>query len=95
LVVLVGHYVDGLFDIFWIGGPTVAPYIICGVSLGMADLDKVKRAEAALDTRLPAPAATTGGVTASSGRGALRTVGRSMRAVGRGFGVPARTLPAH
>jgi hypothetical protein len=95
LVVLVGHYVDGLFDIFWIGGPTVAPYIICGVSLGMADLDKVERAEAALVANRPEPAATTGRAVVSAGRGALRAVGRSARSVGRGFGAPAPALPVH
>jgi hypothetical protein len=50
LVVLVGHYVDGLFDIFWIGGPTVAPYIICGMSLGLADQDRMEREDAAAGT---------------------------------------------
>jgi O-Antigen ligase len=40
LVVLFGHYVDGLFDIFWIGVSSIAPIIIAGVSLGMADLDR-------------------------------------------------------
>ena len=34
LVVLVGHYVDGLFDIFWIGASSIAPFIIAGISLG-------------------------------------------------------------
>lgn len=37
LVVLFGHYVDGLFDIFWIGVSSIGPIIIAGVSLGMAD----------------------------------------------------------
>jgi hypothetical protein len=40
LVVLFGHYVDGLFDIFWIGVSSIAPIIVAGVSLGMADLDR-------------------------------------------------------
>ena len=43
LGILIGHYVDGLFDIFWIGGPSGAPYIICGISLGMADRDRQER----------------------------------------------------
>jgi O-antigen ligase len=43
LVVLVFHYVDGLFDIFWIGASTIAPFIIAGISLGMADMDKTAR----------------------------------------------------
>jgi hypothetical protein len=40
LVVLFGHYVDGLFDIFWIGVSSIGPIIIAGISLGMADLDR-------------------------------------------------------
>ncbi len=37
LVVLLGHYVGGLFDTFWIGASTIAPFVIAGVCLGMAD----------------------------------------------------------
>jgi hypothetical protein len=48
LVILVGHYVDGLFDIFWIGASTIAPFVIAGISLGMSDADQA------------APAATEG-----------------------------------
>ncbi|MGH9080465.1 MAG: O-antigen ligase family protein [Acidimicrobiales bacterium] len=44
LVVLFGHYVDGLFDIFWIGVTSIGPIIIAGVSLGMADLDRLRTA---------------------------------------------------
>jgi hypothetical protein len=40
LVVLVGHYIDGLFDIFWIGASSIAPFIIAGISLGIADRDR-------------------------------------------------------
>jgi hypothetical protein len=43
LVLLLGHYVGGLFDIFWLGGPTVGPLIIAGVCLGLADMDKIGR----------------------------------------------------
>ncbi len=43
LVILVFHYVDGLFDIFWIGASSIAPFIIAGISLGLADMDKVAR----------------------------------------------------
>jgi hypothetical protein len=39
LVVLMAHYVDGLFDIFWIGAESIAPFVIAGISLGMADAD--------------------------------------------------------
>jgi hypothetical protein len=39
LVVLLGHYVDGLFDTFWIGALTIAPMVIAGISIGMADAD--------------------------------------------------------
>jgi hypothetical protein len=43
LVILAGHYIDGLFDIFWIGASSIAPFVIAGISLGMADLDLTKR----------------------------------------------------
>ncbi len=43
LVILACHYVDGLFDIFWIGASTIAPFIIAGISLGMADMDRMRR----------------------------------------------------
>jgi len=39
LVVLLAHYVDGMFDIFWIGALTIVPFIVAGISLGMADAD--------------------------------------------------------
>jgi polysaccharide biosynthesis protein PslJ len=39
LVILLGHYVDGLFDTFWIGGLSIPPFMIAGISLGMADAD--------------------------------------------------------
>jgi polysaccharide biosynthesis protein PslJ len=38
LVILLGHYVDGLFDTFWIGASTITPFMVAGVSLGVADL---------------------------------------------------------
>jgi O-antigen ligase len=78
LVVLISHYVDGLFDIFWIGGPTVAPYIICGVSLGMADLHKVSRAGIS-SVDVPSTQVTSGSVARSPGPRALRAVGFPMR----------------
>ena len=40
LVILLGHYVDGLFDIFWIGANMIPPVLIAGMSLGMADADR-------------------------------------------------------
>jgi hypothetical protein len=48
LVILIGHYVDGLFDIFWIGAMYGTPYIICGVCLGLADRDRHERRPADL-----------------------------------------------
>ncbi len=41
LAILVSHFVDGLFDIFWIGASSTIPFIICGVCLGMADSARV------------------------------------------------------
>ncbi len=43
LVILLGHYVDGLFDTFWIGASTIAPFVIAGVSLGLSDADLMSR----------------------------------------------------
>jgi hypothetical protein len=43
LVVLLSHYVDGLFDIFWIGSNMIPPLVIVGMSLGAADLDRRQR----------------------------------------------------
>jgi len=39
MVILLAHYVDGLFDIFWIGALSIAPFVIAGISLGMTDAD--------------------------------------------------------
>jgi O-antigen ligase len=70
LVILVFHYVDGLFDIFWIGASSIAPFIIAGISLGMADMDRMRRARAAPVNLDPAAARTIAGSLGSSGRGA-------------------------
>ena len=58
LVILVFHYVDGLFDIFWIGASTIAPFIIAGISLGMADRDRMGRDARPADGVVAAPAST-------------------------------------
>jgi O-antigen ligase/polysaccharide polymerase Wzy-like membrane protein len=42
LAILVAHYVDGLFDIFWIGASSTIPFIIAGVCLGMADSERTR-----------------------------------------------------
>jgi polysaccharide biosynthesis protein PslJ len=95
LCVLIGHYVDGLFDIFWLGGPSGAPYIICGISLGMADRDFVHRKKADLASATSG-ATGTGTVTGSAGVGWRRTVSLSVRdglsrTIGAVFGpIPAR-----
>ena len=83
LVILVLHYVDGLFDIFWIGASSIAPFIIAGISLGMADMDKMaRRAD---------PSSTADPVT-----GALRpVVGRGAAAVARTRRAVAQMIPAH
>jgi hypothetical protein len=89
LVILLFHYVDGLFDIFWIGASSIAPFILAGVSLGIADLDKSGRGatEPALDlaVRSGRPARAVPSVGPRTGRGALRsmvaTVARSRRAM--------------
>ena len=94
LCVLIGHYVDGLFDIFWIGGPSGAPYIICGISLGMADLDLVQRKKADLASATSG-ATAAGTVTGSTGVGWRRTVSLSIRdGLSRTTRAVARTIPA-
>jgi hypothetical protein len=59
LVILFGHYVDGLFDIFWIGANMIPPMVIVGMSLGMADAEARDRGgtpDPAIRTATPAPA---------------------------------------
>jgi hypothetical protein len=72
--------VDGLFDIFWIGGPSGAPYIICGISLGMADMDLLRRRKAALEPDVSATTAPST-VIGSAGLRSERAVGLPIRAV--------------
>jgi hypothetical protein len=52
LAVLLGHYVEGLFDIFWIGASMIPPFVIAGMSLGMADAGA--GTERSSDRELPA-----------------------------------------
>jgi hypothetical protein len=76
LVILAGHYVDGLFDVFWIGASSATPYIICGICLGMSDLDRMEARD-----RAEAGAA----VAPNSGRALPgRQTGRSLRHTMRG-----------
>jgi hypothetical protein len=64
LAILLGHYVDGLFDTFWIGALSIPPFVIAGMSLGVADADPdLERvpdllARAAAERHLPAHRAT-------------------------------------
>jgi hypothetical protein len=51
LVVLLGHYVDGLFDIFWVGASMIPPFLIAGLSLGMADRSRRDHSTLGLPTR--------------------------------------------
>ncbi len=37
VAILVAHYVHGLFDTFWIGSLSIVPFVIVGLTLGMAD----------------------------------------------------------
>ncbi len=37
LSILVGHYVQGLFDIFWVGAFQAGPFILAGICLGLSD----------------------------------------------------------
>ena len=81
LVILVFHYVDGLFDIFWIGASTIAPFIIAGISLGMADMDKVARdARAGPDLATAAPRPAMAASSSGSPRGRARAARAGMAA---------------
>jgi hypothetical protein len=42
LVILLAHYVDGLFDTFWIGASTIAPFLVAGICLGLTDLARAR-----------------------------------------------------
>jgi len=81
LVILVFHYVDGMFDIFWIGASSIAPFIIAGVSLGMADLDRRDR------TAVPGTSAPTDQPVGAGRDGPEWVAGarRSLRAGGQGL----------
>jgi hypothetical protein len=105
LVILVGHYIDGLFDIFWIGASSIAPFIIAGISLGIADRDRMTNGGRApghdLSTeRDPGPlvGSTPAGTGARSRNGA-RSPGaprRTARSATMGVaGALVRWLPAH
>ena len=57
LSILAGHYVEGLFDIFWIGAYAAIPFLVVGMCLGAADTDllgvrPVERAPARTRPRL-------------------------------------------
>jgi len=72
LVVLLAHYVDGLFDTFWIGSLSIVPFIVAGISLGMADADP--RAERVPDL-LATPVAPDRPVRGRDAPGGLRRHG--------------------
>ncbi len=84
LVVLLAHYVNGLFDTFWIGALSITPFVIAGISLGMADTDP--GAEHVPGTDADPLAAGTGrgaaGRVEPGDRAAARAGSRSRRAVG-------------
>jgi len=39
LAFLVGRFVHGLFDVYWVAGPTTLPWLIVGIACGTADAD--------------------------------------------------------
>ena len=57
--VLAAHYVDGLFDTFWIGSLCIPAMVIAGISLGMADTHR--RADRGDGDRAPVRAAADDG----------------------------------
>jgi hypothetical protein len=98
LVILLTHYLDGLFDIFWIGASSIAPFIIAGISLGMADLGRNGESQpgplAGVASRSDPPDLIGRGraIAAPSSRGAGRWSHRvSSLKVAR---VVSRTMPA-
>jgi polysaccharide biosynthesis protein PslJ len=78
LVILLGHYVDGLFDIFWIGGNMIPPLVIVGMSLGVADVDRRERQGT--------PAPSDGPAATIPGRGPLSSGSSSGRSTGGSSG---------
>jgi hypothetical protein len=93
LVVLGCHYVDGLFDIFWIGAPSITAFIIAGVSLGKADLERRKEGRSLIDVAL-VTAESPGKASSGGGTRPLRAARWSARAASakRG-GAMARFIP--
>jgi hypothetical protein len=59
LIVLSGHYIDGLFDIFWIGASSIGPFILAGISVGLADRHRREDREPFLSTAKAATALLT------------------------------------
>jgi hypothetical protein len=43
LAFLVGRFVHGLFDVYWVAGPTTLPWLIVGIACGTADADDADR----------------------------------------------------
>jgi polysaccharide biosynthesis protein PslJ len=83
LVILVGHYVDGLFDIFWIGAMYGAPFIICGFSLGLADQDLLRRRTETASGGGDAPVVGGGGASPRAPAGADRPSSRRVPSLTR------------
>ena len=93
LVILFAHYVDGLFDIFWIGANMIPPLVIVGMSLGMADTDGRDRGgTAAPSTRTVADPA--GGPATRSGRSPGRVLRWARSALSGRARPAARFRPA-
>ncbi|HZM57361.1 MAG TPA: O-antigen ligase family protein [Acidimicrobiales bacterium] len=93
LVILMSHYVGGLFDTFWIGASTIAPFIIAGISLGMADLHRGTAIASGLRGN-PAVRATPSGRNSVREQARLRTPRRAGRPAGFGqWRDISRTLP--
>ncbi len=104
LVILLGHYVDGLFDIFWIGANMIPPLVIVGMSLGAADVDRRQRSSAPVGPDRPAVALPrrlllpSGGSAGSPARGwsggTARWARTKLSALSRvGFGLPPTPEP--
>ncbi len=83
LAILLAHYVDGLFDTFWIGASTIAPFLVAGICLGLTDLARARGEPVAGDaTAFDVVRDTIVGLpTARTRSGSRDTVGAARRMV--------------
>jgi hypothetical protein len=95
LLILAGHYIDGLFDIFWIGASTIAPFIFAGLCLGFADMDRIQGSMSERAAGAATGSVPIGGTAAVPVQRSLRAKPLSIReAMIRPVYMVARIIPA-